>query len=106
MNSGIFIYENGTTTDCGGIAHADICKQRGVSLSQVLKSGVCRVKIYGEILTIEAINQLTVQQIDTIGRILRQSDFYSLIVCVADVYQNFSRFTRRITIGNFKRLIE
>ena len=106
MNSGIFIYENGTTTDCGGIAHADICKQRGTSLSKVLKSGVCRVKIYGEILAIEAINQLTIQQIDTIGRILRENDFYSLTVYVANVYRSFSRFTRRITIGNLRSLIE
>ncbi len=106
MNSGLFIHDDGTITDCGSTTHENTCRQRGISLLQLLKSGVCRVKMYNDVIAVETIKKPTLEQIDTIGHILRKNDFYSLIISINGICQDFSRFTRRITIGNLKRLIE
>ena len=63
-----------------------------MSLKKFLESGGVRVKTYRDHIAIEAGRPLTAKQKAVIRRVLKDNDYFSLVISVGDRYGKIERF--------------
>ena len=77
----------------GGTQHNIYIRRRsGLTLKTFLELGGVRVKVHGEHIAIEAGRPLTTTQKRHVRRILKEHDFYSLVMSIGGAYGKLERF--------------
>lgn len=92
------IKQNGTTIDCGGATHEQVCKTHfKMSLDKFLKfNRAVRVKIHNEQITVESYDKLTDIQCSRINSLLCKNDIYTVVSFIRGKYDTKTSFIRPI----------